>query len=166
MLAWAEPTWRFSQELNYEKIKIGMVSGVRGERGLLVRPTRSVLMKQAQECFSWAHTEFFVPSAASGSGIPWGPLEISWFTFSDRVLPHHSGFSDLTSSQEAAGDKVESKVSHLLTSPIQPSWTCCPFLAECQAHRRSPGKGLWDGTKGITKANNYFRRYGELKVIP
>lgn len=39
VLAWSrEPTWRFSQELNYEKIKIGMVSGVRGERGLLVGP--------------------------------------------------------------------------------------------------------------------------------
>ena len=37
-------------------------------------------MKQVQERFSWTYTEFFVPSAASGSGIPWGPLEVSWFT--------------------------------------------------------------------------------------
>ena len=57
-----------------------MVSGVRGGDVCLLGH-ESVLMKQVQECISWAHTGFFVPSAASGSGIPRGPPEVSWFTF-------------------------------------------------------------------------------------
>ena len=57
-----------------------MVSGVRGG-DVCVLGHESVLMKQVQECISWAHTGFFVPSAASGSGIPRGPPEVSWFTF-------------------------------------------------------------------------------------
>lgn len=43
MLAWSrEPTWRFSQELSYEKIKIGMVSGVRAGREVCMLGHESV----------------------------------------------------------------------------------------------------------------------------
>lgn len=43
VLAWSrEPTWRFSQELSYEKIKIGMVSGVRAGREVCMLGHESV----------------------------------------------------------------------------------------------------------------------------
>ena len=43
VLAWSrEPTWRFSQELSYEKIKIGMVSGVRAGREVCLLGHESV----------------------------------------------------------------------------------------------------------------------------
>ena len=57
-------------------------------------------------------------------------------------------------------------MSCLLTSPIQPTWTCCPRLAECQAHRRCQAKGSWDGTEGNTVSSNYFRRYGSCGSSP
>lgn len=105
VLAWSrEPPWRFLQELSYERIKIGMVSGVRGEMSLVgprvclneAGPGVHLLGTQWVLC-AFSSLGFWNPSEPSGGQLVHFPAT--------EVLPHRSRMSDLTSSQAAAGEK-------------------------------------------------------------